>query len=139
MKMLKSLAALMVAAMMSMSVLAVSESQQEEIVQRIKPFGELCLEGQNCGGAAAAPVAAAAKSGEEVYNSSCSACHATGAAGAPKMGDATAWGPRVGKGIDTLYASAINGFQGMPAKGLCASCSDDEMKAAVDYMVDNSK
>jgi cytochrome c5 len=66
-------------------------------------------------------------------------CHASGAAGAPKFGDAAAWGPRIGKGMDTLYSNAINGFNGMPAKGLCMDCSDDEVNAAVDHMTSNSQ
>ena len=137
------LLALVLGAAMSFSALAVSERQQEAILERIKPVGEVCVEGDDsCGGAAAAPAAAgvaAAKSGEDVYNGSCMACHATGAAGAPKVGDAADWGARVGNGIDTVYSNAINGLNGMPPKGLCMSCSDDEIKAAVDYMVDNSK
>ena len=55
------------------------------------------------------------------------------------MGDAGAWSPRVAKGMETLYTHAINGFNAMPAKGLCMTCSDDEVKAAVDHMVEGSK
>ena len=54
----------------------------------------------------------------------------TGAAGAPKTGDAAAWAPRIAKGMDTLYGNAINGVGAMPAKGLCADCSDDEINEA---------
>lgn len=109
-----------------------------EVVERIAPAGQLCMSGEDC---AAAPVAAAPtepRSGEEVYTTKCSTCHATGAAGAPKYGSAE-WAPRVAKGIDVLYVNAINGFKGMPAKGMCFDCSDDEINAAVDYMVDGSK
>ncbi|GAB2719670.1 c-type cytochrome [Halomonas garicola] len=60
----------------------------------------------------------------------------TGAAGAPKRGDADAWAPRQEKGIDTLYDHAINGFQAMPPKGGQVSLSDDDVKAAVDYMLE---
>lgn len=88
---------------------------------------------------AAAAVAAAGADGEKVYNSACMACHMLGVAGAPKFADAEAWAPRVAKGIDTLYANSINGFQGeagiMPPKGGRLDLSDDEVKAAVDYMV----
>ena len=108
--------------------------------ERLKPAGEVCMAGDDC---AAAPVAQAAssgpRSGEEVYTSKCAACHGTGAAGAPKYGVAGDWAPRVGKGLDTLYANALNGFNGMPAKGLCMDCSDDEVTAAVDHMLDGSK
>jgi cytochrome c5 len=89
--------------------------------------------------AAPAPVATAARSGEEVYNAQCAMCHATGAAGAPKFGNAAEWGPRAATGIDALMQSALNGKNAMPPRGLCATCSDDELQAAVEYMVNNSK
>lgn len=108
--------------------------------ERLKPAGEVCMSGDPC---AAAVVASASsdgpRSGEEVYSTKCSSCHATGAAGAPKFADAAAWAPRIGKGNDTLYSNAIGGFNGMPAKGLCFDCSDDEIKAAVDHMVAGSQ
>lgn len=82
-------------------------------------------------------------SGEAVYNSACVACHGAGVAGAPKFGDAAAWADRIAKGEDTLYKHAIEGFQGdaglMPAKGGRTDLSDEEVKAAVDYMIENSK
>ena len=112
---------------------------EKAMQERLQPVGDLCMSGDEC---AAAPVAAAAsgpRSGEDVYNSKCATCHGAGVAGAPKYGDAAAWGPRVAKGVDVLYTSAISGFNGMPAKGLCFDCSDDEIKAAVDYMAENSK
>ncbi|GAA3900011.1 hypothetical protein GCM10022228_08070 [Halomonas cibimaris] len=74
--------------------------------------------------------------GEATYNQACMACHMTGAAGAPIRGDADAWAPRQEKGMDTLYDHAINGFQAMPAKGGQPALSDDEVKAAVDYMLE---
>lgn len=108
--------------------------------ERIKPAGSLCMAGDECASAAVQVAAASGpRSGQAVYDSKCATCHATGAAGAPKLGDTGAWAGRIGKGIDTLYVSAISGFNGMPAKGLCFDCSDDEIKASVDYMVDNSK
>lgn len=117
---------------------------QRATIERIKPVGSVCVEGQPCEGvaAAAAPAAAAGgapRAGDVVYNASCSACHGTGAAGAPKLGDKGAWGPRVGQGKDTLYKHAIGGFKGMPPKGMCMTCSDDEIKAAVDYLVSKAK
>ena len=70
-------------------------------------------------------------------------CHTPGAAGAPKLGDAAAWGPRVAQGNDVLYDHAINGYMGqagmMPPKGGRPDIADDDVKAAVDYMVNNSK
>ena len=76
-------------------------------------------------------------SGEQVYNKSCLACHGTGAANAPKLGDVESWKSRIARGKDALYKSAINGVPGtaMVVRGTCATCSDDELKAAVDFMV----
>lgn len=87
--------------------------------------------------------AAESMSGEAVYNNACVACHGAGVAGAPKLGDKAAWADRIAKGEDTLYKHAIEGFQGsagfMPAKGGRTDLSDEEVKAAVDYMIENSK
>ena len=78
--------------------------------------------------------------GEAVYNSGCMACHMPGVAGAPKLGDVAAWEPRIAKGMETLYDSGINGLApGMPARGMCFTCSDDELNAVVDYMVAESR
>ncbi|WOX07215.1 c-type cytochrome [Microbulbifer pacificus] len=123
------------------AAVAVAQSVDEQISERTAPVGKTCMKGDEC--AAAAPAAAAssggARSGSDVYTGNCAACHGTGAAGAPKFGDAAAWGPRIAKGMDTLYTHALNGFNAMPAKGLCMTCSEDEVKAAVDHMVENSK
>ncbi len=88
--------------------------------------------------AAAEPAAASGK-GKEIYQASCFACHGTGAAGAPKLGDQAAWAPRIDKGMDTLMNHAINGFNAMPPKGTCMACSDEDLKAAVEYMIAESK
>ncbi len=83
------------------------------------------------------------RGGEAVFNSACTACHTAGIAGAPKVGDPAAWGPRIEKGLDTLVKHAINGFNGetgvMPPRGTCGTCSDAELKNAVEYMVSKSK
>jgi cytochrome c5 len=107
---------------------------QAQIAERIAPEGEIVKQG------AAAPVAGgAARSGEEVFQAKCGVCHTAGVGGAPKIGSASDWEPRIGKGMDILYANAINGFKGMPAKGLCMDCSDAELNAAVDYMIGKNK
>ena len=77
--------------------------------------------------------------GQQVYKNSCQSCHAAGVAGSPKLGDKAAWAPRIATGMDALVASAINGKGIMPPKGACASCSDDDLKAAVEYMVSESQ
>jgi len=86
---------------------------------------------------------ASAADGAKVWNSACFACHKTGVAGAPKMGDKEAWAPRIEKGMDTLHQHALKGFQGdsgnMPPKGGYGHLSDEEVIAAVDYMVSESK
>jgi cytochrome c5 len=79
------------------------------------------------------------ESGADVYNKSCASCHASGVAGAPKVGDTEAWKDRIAQGMDTLYNHAIEGFNSMPAKGGDASLTDDQVKSAVDYMVSQSK
>ncbi len=76
---------------------------------------------------------------ERVYMQSCWACHNSGAAGAPKVGTAADWAPRIEKGMDTLLANAISGINAMPAKGLCFTCTDDDLKDLIQYMVDSSK
>lgn len=127
----------LVGAALSTSVQAANMSK-EAIAERLKPVGDVCLQGQDCGGAAPAPAGGGAKSPADLYAVSCGACHNTGAAGAPKKGDAAAWAPRISKGADTLYNSALNGFNAMPPRG-GSQLSDDEIKAVVDYMVENSK
>jgi cytochrome c5 len=119
-------------------------SVEDEIRDRIKPVGEVCLQGEECGEAAAAPAqeasaGAAARSGSDVYNAACTACHATGAAGAPIVGNADQWAPRIEQGMETLISHAINGFNAMPPKGACGSCSDEEIVAAVEHMVESSQ
>jgi cytochrome c5 len=73
--------------------------------------------------------------GEKVFGTTCVTCHGAGVLGAPKVGDKTAWGPRVAQGKDTLYTHALNGFKMMPARGGNAALKDEEVKAAIDYMV----
>ncbi len=124
---------------MALTANAVSDKQKAEIEERIKPVGEVCLEGDSGCGAAVAAASGGAASPEDIYNTNCMACHATGAAGAPKMGDVADWSDRMGKGIDQVYANAIGGINGMPAMGLCMTCSDDDIKAVVDYILENSQ
>lgn len=82
---------------------------------------------------------AMAADGKAVYESTCAACHATGAAGAPKFGDKDAWAPRIKTGADALHASALKGKGVMPAKGGNASLSDADVIAAADYMIGQAK
>lgn len=110
-----------------------NQQQKSAMVERLAPDGEVALASE----VSAAPAASGggSRSGEDVYNSKCTACHSTGAAGAPKIGVADDWADRIAKGVDALYTSAISGLNGMPPRGLCMDCTDDELKAAVDYML----
>ena len=84
---------------------------------------------------ASAPVVAADNTvGAALYQRNCFACHDTAVAGAPRMGDKLRWAPRLAKGKDALYASALHGLNAMPAKG-GSGASDADVKAAVDYML----
>ena len=77
---------------------------------------------------------------EQKYMASCFACHSTGAAGAPKVGAGMSaeWEPRLEKGLDAVVQNAINGVNTMPAKGLCFDCTDEDLRAIVEYMIDSS-
>lgn len=77
--------------------------------------------------------------GEQTYMRFCFSCHASGIAGAPRVGDPEAWAPRLDKGRDALLQATIDGVPpGMPPRGLCAQCSEDDLDAAVDYMIERS-
>lgn len=109
---------------------------QAAIEESIKPVGQVNV------GSVPAPAPAAetaAVDGESVYRGTCMACHATGAAGAPKVGDKAAWAPRIKQGIDTLLKHATGGFKAMPPRGGNASLSDEAVKAAIEYMVSKSQ
>ena len=110
----------------------------EAIAERLKPVGELCLQGDDCGAAAVAQASPAGdgRSGEDVYTSVCAVCHASGVAGSPVRGEAADWSSRLEKGMDTLYDHAINGFNAMPAKGGNPSLTDREVKDAVNYLTE---
>ena len=123
---------------------------QGAVAERIRPFGEVYMPGEE--DAAAAPLAetvaepdpgAAALSGPQVYNSACLACHGAGIGGAPVLGDAEAWTPRIAQGMDVLKEHAIKGYQGsagyMPAKGGRTDLSDEEVANAVEYMAAESQ
>lgn len=103
---------------------------EDQTLMRIKPVGQVVV------GEPQAPVGS--RGGEAVFTAVCAACHATGIAGAPKVGDSAAWGPRIAQGYEVLVTHALNGFQGkagnMPAKGGGADLTEDEVKRAVAYM-----
>ena len=73
--------------------------------------------------------------GESIYKKVCMSCHAAGIANAPKLGDTAAWAPRIAKGNDALFESVRDGLNVMPPRGACASCSDEDLRSAMEYMV----
>ena len=101
-----------------------SSNAPEAVAARIQKVGAVEIKDAN----------RAARSGEDVYKAQCSACHATGAAGAPKFGDAGAWGARIGKGYDALLTSALKGKGAMGAQG-GGDFEDFEIGRGVAYMV----
>jgi cytochrome c5 len=116
------------------------------VAERIKPVAQVEVasvqtQREPVKSAAAAPPPT--RNGQQIYQTSCVACHDAGIAGAPKLGDKSQWAKHMAKGVDALYASAVNGVQGsagaMPPKGGNPALSDAEVRAAVDYMVARSK
>ena len=121
------------------SVYAQDDAARDAIAERLAPVGQLCLQGQDCGTAAAPPSDSSSGGdidGEGIYGNVCSACHESGAAGAPIRGDEEAWAERAEQGFATLLDHAINGIGAMPAKGGNPNLSDEEVEAAVAYMVE---
>ena len=87
----------------------------------------------------AAGTAGAATDAKTVYDTACAACHAAGVAGAPKLGDKSAWAPRLAAGKDTMYAVALKGKGAMPPKGGQPQLTDEQVKSAVDLMAAAAK
>ena len=133
-----SLRVVFLAAAVALLSFAAFAGVKEDITQRITPVGDVCMAGDPCA-AAVVEVVSGPRSGKEIYEGNCVACHNTGAAGAPKIGDVAAWAPRIDKGAETLYTNAIGGINSMPAMGLCGSCSEDDIKATVDYIISQSE
>ena len=104
--------------------------QPEAVAERLQPVGRV-----EFGAAAAAP---GARSGEEIVNSACAACHQAGVANAPKLGDKAAWAPRVKTGLKGMLAVAIKGKGAMPPRGGLADLSDAELARAIVYMANQS-
>jgi cytochrome c5 len=128
-------------------------SYLKNVEQRIAPFAKEAVAGQDNAALAIKPDAGGSaepgagsgempKTGEALFQQTCSACHGAGIAGAPKAGDKALWAPRIAKGMPALYDHALHGFQGsagvMPPKGGRTDAPDDLVKHAVDYMVDMS-
>ena len=108
-----------------------SSSAQEALAQRIKPVADVAI--SEGGGAASGP-----RTGDQIVKAACAACHTTGAANAPKIGDNVAWGKLIGRGLNDLLASSIKGKGAMPAKGGVADITDFELARAIVTMANQS-
>jgi cytochrome c5 len=117
--------------------------------ERLQPAARVAVAGQDNSAlkiesvGPAGPAEVLPADGTAAYDTACATCHASGLAGAPKVGDHAAWGPRIQQGKDTLYKHAIEGFNGktgvMPPKGGRTTWPDDLIRQAVDHMVDLDK
>jgi len=149
---IKRVIALAVASLITMVSVLVNADIEADIANRLSPVGKVCMAGDSCA-AAVVQVATGPRTGSEIYPSGCAGCHDAGVLNSPKFGDFDAWKGRISSAEYTpvkegfsrenvpetimtkLYNSAINGIGAMPPKGLCSDCSDEEIKASVDYMI----
>ena len=106
------------------------------VLERIKPIGEVRIDSSTMV-ASTESTETAEQSGEEIYNGKCAGCHTSGIMGAPKYASLADWTSRIDLGLDKLTASAIAGKGGMPARGTCMDCSDNDIKVTVQYMLDS--
>jgi cytochrome c5 len=106
------------------------EMSDDDIRSRIQPVGKVHVAG------AKVAMASGPRSGSEIYNKACVACHSVGVLNAPKLQDAADWAPRMTKGFDTVWQNAINGIGAMPPMGTCGDCSNDDIKAAIEHMIE---
>lgn len=137
-------------------------ADQQDILQNIRPIGQVntttpssaasspAAVNSSTASTAQTPTAAASGSqpaktqsaeekGQAVYQQYCVVCHSTGAAGAPKVGDAAAWKPRIAEGMTVLVQHAMQGYKLMPPKGTCIACTQEDITDAVKYMVSKSQ
>lgn len=126
-------------ATIALSFTAFAASDQDSVAERIEPVGKVCMAGDECSTTQLASADTGPRSGQAVYEKNCVACHSTGVAGAPTLGDAAAWESRIADGMDEVYDNAWNGLNAMPPKGLCMDCTREELNAAVDYLVESSQ
>jgi cytochrome c5 len=129
---------------------ASGEEYRAAVESRLAPFGKVYLPGEELSaGEPQVPVAESAEpvvtamSGPQVYNAACNVCHGAGIGGAPMLTDSDNWQARIGQGLDVLVDHAVNGFTGsagyMPPKGGNLALSDEEVRAAVEFMVSEAQ
>jgi cytochrome c5 len=107
------------------------EMTNDDIAERIQPVGRVHVAG------AAPAVAAGPRTGKQIYDGACVACHTSGVLGAPKLQVASEWQPRLDeKGFDQIWKNAVIGINAMPAMGACGDCTDEDIKTAINYMIE---
>lgn len=122
--------AICTASALSTTVIA-ADMSTTAISERIKPVGNVHLDGST----PTTVTTTSSRTAQAIYDQYCASCHNSGLMGAPKKGDADDWAARVSQGDAVLAKHAIEGFNAMPAKGTCMDCSDDEIVAAINYMI----
>lgn len=110
---------------------------EKAIIERIRPESEVTIEVDST--VAAQTPAVVLDVGQAHYEHVCHICHETGLAGAPKFGDKADWAPRIADGMAVMVKRAIEGYKAMPPRGTCTTCSDDDIKKTVEYMVSHSQ
>ncbi len=108
------------------------------LLERIKPIGEVRID-SSMAATSSESSEKAERSGEEIYKANCQGCHSSGVMGAPKYASLEDWAARIDLGLEKLTLSAIAGKGGMPARGTCMDCSDNEIKLTVQYLLDSLK
>jgi len=115
----------------SVSAIQAQEMSEDDIRARIQPVGKVHVAGAKAELASLGP-----RTGSEIYAKACIACHSVGVLNAPKLQDAADWAPRMEQGFDTVWQNAIDGIRGMPPMGTCGDCSNDDIKAAIEHMIE---
>lgn len=132
---------ILIFSLLSWSLHAGDASTKQQVEQRIQPIGKVHVAQNDIQPTTdttkgVTPVVVKKDPGEVIYEQHCSVCHRDGLAGAPKFQNADDWKKRLeGKKIEELLASSIKGLNAMPPKGTCSECSDDDLKAAINYML----
>ena len=131
---MKKIVLMLMAVGISIGSAIAADDANQAIIDRIKPVGEIHLAGAASDAGAGG---GGTRSGQQVYQTSCVGCHASKALGAPLSFSEAEWKPRLdARGYDVVLENAMKGYNAMPPLGACGDCSQDEIKAAIDYMLE---
>lgn len=111
----------------------------EAITKRLQPMAQVNVEGADAAASQQATAIVGVGGPKDIYERNCKMCHQTGLAGAPKLGNKADWAPRISLGLDALAKSAWTGIRAMPPKGNCLQCTEADIKATVEFMIESSK